>query len=69
MPKISNFDLITLYKEMKSIKNICDELNINYSNLIQGYASSDNEQKVVEKLKVECFKLFSYIKTLEDNNE
>lgn len=60
-------DIITSYKEMKSIKKICEELDIDYSNLMNGKATKDNEKKVANKIKVECFKMYSFLKLMEEN--
>ena len=60
-------DIITSYKEMKSIKKICEELEIDYSNLINGKTSKENEKKVAGKIKVECFKMYSILKLMEEN--
>ena len=59
-------DIIVAYKDMKSIKKICEELSINYSNLINGLSTEENEKKVVDKLKIECYKIFSLVKLLEE---
>lgn len=60
-------DIIIAYKDMKSIKKICEELSINYSNLINGLTTEENERKVVDKLKIESYKIFSLIKLMEDD--
>ena len=60
-------DIITSYKEMKSIKKICEELEIDYSNVINGKTSKENEKKVANKIKVECFKMNSFLKLMEEN--
>lgn len=64
---MEDFDIITSYKEMKSIKKICEELEIDYSNLMNGKATKENEKKVAGKIKVECFKMYSIIKLMEEN--
>ena len=63
---MGDYDLITSYKEMKSIKKICEELEIDYSNLINGKTSKENEKKVSDRIKVECFKMYSIIKMMEE---
>ena len=63
---MGDYDLITYYKEMKSIKKICEELEIDYSNLINGKTSKENEKKVSDRIKVECFKMYSIIKMMEE---
>lgn len=63
---MEDFDLIVSYKEMKSTKKICEELEVDYSNLINGKTSKENIKKVADKIKVECFKMYSIIKMMED---
>ena len=64
---MEDFDIITSYKEMKSIKKICEELEVDYSNLMNGKATKENEKKVANKIKVECFKMYSILKLMEEN--
>lgn len=64
---MEDFDIITSYKEMKSIKKICEELDVDYSNLMNGKATKENEKKVANKIKVECFKMYSILKLMEEN--
>lgn len=64
---MEDFDIITSYKEMKSIKKICEELKVDYSNLMNGKATKENEKKVADKIKVECFKMYSILKLMEEN--
>ncbi len=63
---MNNQDFIIAYRDMKSIKCICDELEINYANLLSGRASEENQKKVADKLKVECYKIFSLVKLMEE---
>lgn len=62
------FTFIIAYKDMKSIGKICDELNISYSNLVNGKTSEENEKKVVDKLKIEVFKIYASLNLLGENN-
>lgn len=64
---MNNQDFILAYRDMKSIKAVCDELEINYANLLSGRASEENQKKVADKLKVECYKIFSLVKIMEEN--
>lgn len=64
---MEDFDIIISYKEMKSIKKICEELEVDYSNLMNGKATKENEKKVASKIKVECFKMYSILKLMEEN--
>ena len=47
---------------MKSISDICEEYKINYTNLIYGKTTSENEQKVVNDLKMEILKIYALLK-------
>ena len=58
-------DIIDLYKEMKSIRKICEELQIDYSNLINKKTSKENIKKVADKIKIEVLKMYSVLKILE----
>ena len=64
---MEDFDIITSYKEMKSIKKICEELEIDYPNLMSGKTTKENEKKVAGKIKVEVFKMYSILKLMEEN--
>lgn len=59
-------DFILAYKDMKSISDICEELKINYSNLVNLKTSKENEKKVADKLRLECYKIFSLLKMMEE---
>lgn len=54
---MENYDIILQFKNMRTIGDICKELKIDYSNLIRGKASSENEHKVVQQLKLELYKI------------
>lgn len=66
MFKIDDLEFIKAVKEMKSISDICEELKINYTNLIYGRTTKENEQKVANVLKVEILKLYALIKLREE---
>lgn len=59
--------IIKLYKEMKSIKEICDNNEINYSNVINGVSSIKNKKIVVKDIKIEIFKIYSKLLEMEDS--
>lgn len=63
---MKDIDFILAYKDMKSISDICEELKINYSNLVNGRTSAENEKKVVEKIRLECYKIYSLVQMMED---
>ena len=49
---MEDFDLITMYKEMKSIKKICEDLEIDYSNLLTGRTTKESVNIVAHVDKV-----------------
>ena len=59
---MDDLDFIKAYKDMKSISDICEEYKINYTNLIYGKTTSENEQKVVNDLKMEILKIYALLK-------
>ena len=56
---MDNLDFIKAFKNMKSLTTICEENGINYSNLINGKTTKENENKISEKIKSEIFKMFA----------
>lgn len=54
---MKDIDIIQEFKKMRSIGDICKDLEINYANLIQGKSTTENEHKVVQELKLELYKL------------
>lgn len=54
---MKDIDIILEFKKMRSIGDICKDLEINYANLIQGKSTEENEHKVVQELKLELYKL------------
>lgn len=63
---MNDLEFIKAVKEMKSISEICDELKINYTNLVYGKTTKENEEKVANVLKVEILKLYALIKLREE---
>lgn len=58
---MSNYDFIIEYKKLKSISNICEELGINYSNLINNKTTEENEKKVANLLKKQIIEMYDLI--------
>lgn len=54
---MEDFDIILQFKNMRTIGEICKELKIDYSNLIRGNSTKENEHKVVQELKLELYKI------------
>jgi len=52
-----NLELILALKNMKKLSVICREYNINYSNLVQGKSSKENEKLIADEIKKEIVKL------------
>lgn len=65
---MTDYEFILAYKDMKPISVICDDLKINYSNLINGKSSKENEKKVADKLKIESYKIYSLLNMMEVKN-
>lgn len=59
---MDDLEFIKAYKDMKSISEICDEFKINYTNLIYGKTTSENEEKVANSLKMEVLKIYALLK-------
>ena len=53
---MDELEFIKAYKNMKSLTTICDENKINYSNLINGKSTKDNEKKISDAIKKEIIK-------------
>lgn len=58
---MTNLELITEYRNLRKISDICKEYGINQSNLIYGQSSSEKEQIVADIIKNEIQKLHSEI--------
>lgn len=59
---MEEIDFIRAYRDMKSIKAICEENKINYSNLLNGLSTEENERKVVNDIKMEILKIYALLK-------
>lgn len=66
MNYLNDYELLIMIKDMKSISDVCQELKIDYANVVKGTASKENISKVVNKMKVEITKMYSIIKFLEE---
>ena len=53
-------------KNMKSINKICEENNIDVSNLLKGTTSKDNIKKVANELKLEIIKLYALFDFIQE---
>lgn len=63
---MSYYDFIMAVKEMKSINKICEENNIDVSNLLKGTTSKDNIKKVASDLKFEIIKLYALFDFIQE---
>lgn len=63
---MDDLEFIRACKDMKSISEICEENKINYTNLVYGKTTKENEQKVASALKIEILKIYALIKLMED---
>lgn len=56
-----NLEFIIKYKNLKKIGQICKDLEIDYSNLINGKTKDENIKKVSDALKKQVIELYSDI--------
>ena len=56
-----DYNFILKYKELKTIGQICKNLSIDYSNMINGKTSKENYKKVADELKRQVIELYSNI--------
>lgn len=56
-----NYNFIIEYKNIKSISQICKELNVDYSNVIKNRTTAENIKKVSDELKKQIIYLYSNI--------
>ena len=59
---MDELDLIKAYQDMKALSIICEENKINYSNLINGKTTKENEQKIANAVKMEILKIYALLK-------
>lgn len=57
MKKLDDLEILKAFKNMRTIGEICKELQIDYANVIQGKTTKENIHKVVQELKLELYKL------------
>lgn len=62
---MTNLEFIDLYKNMKTIKDFCDIIGVNYSNLVHGKSTKENEAKIATLCKFEIIRLNSEV--MKDN--
>lgn len=55
---MSDFEFIQACKNF-SVSKICDSAGVNYSNLVRGTSTKENEKKIAELLKWEIIKIYS----------
>ena len=60
-----DYSFILKYRELNTIGQICKNLSIDYSNLINGKTSKENYKKVADELKKQVIELYSNIITEE----
>lgn len=58
---MSELDFIKAFKNMKSLTTICEENKVNYSNLINGKSTKENEIKISNEVKKEILKSYSLL--------
>lgn len=63
---MTDFEFIKEYKNMKAISDICEELRLNYSNLVGQKSSKEKEKQVALLLKAEIIRMYNIV--LGDKN-
>lgn len=58
---MSDLEFINEYRNMLKISDLCNEYNINQSNLIYGKSSKENEKLVASRLKLEIERIYAEI--------
>lgn len=58
---MTDLELITEYRNMRKLADICKEYNINQSNLIYGQSSKEKQKIVADILRNEINKIHSEI--------
>ena len=56
-----DYSFILKYRELKTIGQVCKNLSIDYSNMINGKTSKENYKKVADELKRQVIELYSSI--------
>ena len=56
-----DYSFILKYRELKTIGQVCKNLSIDQSNLINGKTSKENYKKVADELKRQVIELYSNI--------
>lgn len=56
-----DYSFILKYRELRTIGQVCKDLSIDYSNLINGKTSKENYKKVADELKRQVIELYSNI--------
>lgn len=56
-----DYSFILKYRELKTIGQVCKNLSIDYSNLINGKTGKENYKKVADELKRQVIELYSNI--------
>lgn len=58
---MTDFEFIREYKNMKAISDVCEELCLNYANLIQEKSSKEKEKQVSLLLKAEIVRMYNIV--------
>jgi hypothetical protein len=58
---MTDFEFIREYKNMKAISDVCEELGLNYANLIQEKSSKEKEKQVSLLLKAEIVRMYNIV--------
>lgn len=58
---MTDLEIINLYKNMRSVSNVCQSLGIDMANISRGTTTEENIKKVANELKFEIVKAYSAI--------
>lgn len=62
---MTNLEFINEYKNMKTAGDFCKIVGVNYSNLIHGKSTKENESKIATLCKFEIIRLYGEV--MKDN--
>lgn len=58
---MTDLEFIQEFKNMKKVSDFTDITGVNYSNLVQGKSTKENEQKIATLCKFEIIRLYTEI--------
>lgn len=58
---MSDLEFIQIMQQFRSVGQICKDNNINYSNLVYGRTTEENEKLIAKELKKEVIKFYDIV--------